>query len=349
MADRILLPVALDANGAPVAGAVAHFFLAGTTTETVAYTTKDGTTPLGITATADSSGAFPPAYTSVPVKVDIRDSGGVSLPRFPSDNWYVVPSNGVGASSISFTPVDAGVGYRANDASNVQDALRNLVEEFGEYQPLDDQLNAMSSFSPSIVAPSEGQIAVFTSLKSVAAYDVLDEDDMAEDSATGVPTQQSVKAYVDAVADEVSRTWGVSETVSGIAAEFAGIPVGVREIEVVFSGVSTSGTDDILVQLGDAGGVEATGYTSNVEYNGNSDSSTSGFIVARLVADGDTFSGIITLRRVAGNIWVSAGILHNGGWSGGNKGLSDWLDRVRITTSGGTDTFDAGQININYI
>lgn len=34
--------------------------------------------------------------------------------------------------------------------------------------------------------------------------------------------------------------------------------------------------------------------------------------------------------------------------SAGNKSLSAELDRVRITTVGGSDTFDAGEINITY-
>jgi hypothetical protein len=33
---------------------------------------------------------------------------------------------------------------------------------------------------------------------------------------------------------------------------------------------------------------------------------------------------------------------------GGSKALSATLDRVRITTVGGTDTFDGGNINIVY-
>jgi hypothetical protein len=33
---------------------------------------------------------------------------------------------------------------------------------------------------------------------------------------------------------------------------------------------------------------------------------------------------------------------------GGSKALSGTLDRIRITTVNGTDTFDAGTINILY-
>jgi hypothetical protein len=32
----------------------------------------------------------------------------------------------------------------------------------------------------------------------------------------------------------------------------------------------------------------------------------------------------------------------------GSKSLSQTLDRVRLTTFGGADTFDAGKVNITY-
>jgi hypothetical protein len=35
-------------------------------------------------------------------------------------------------------------------------------------------------------------------------------------------------------------------------------------------------------------------------------------------------------------------------YGGGTIGLSGTLDRIRITTVNGTDTFDAGSINILY-
>jgi hypothetical protein len=63
-------------------------------------------------------------------------------------------------------------------------------------------------------------------------------------------------------------------------------------------------------------------------------------------------TGIIEIVNVSGNIWVA---YHAGKISttnivsgGGSKTLSDTLDRVRLTTVGGTDTFDAGSVNIMY-
>ena len=63
---------------------------------------------------------------------------------------------------------------------------------------------------------------------------------------------------------------------------------------------------------------------------------------------------ILTLCDVATGTWVYSSILNSGITSGlasvggGNKTLSGTLDRIRITTVNGTDTFDAGTINIMY-
>jgi len=51
--------------------------------------------------------------------------------------------------------------------------------------------------------------------------------------------------------------------------------------------------------------------------------------------------------------WISSSILASSGTAriniaAGSKSLSAALDRVRITTVNGTDTFDAGAINILY-
>jgi hypothetical protein len=63
----------------------------------------------------------------------------------------------------------------------------------------------------------------------------------------------------------------------------------------------------------------------------------------------------MVVQLVSGNNWLST---HHGTFNqsgayysvtgGGNVTLSGALDRVRITTVNGTDTFDAGSINILY-
>jgi len=55
---------------------------------------------------------------------------------------------------------------------------------------------------------------------------------------------------------------GTAVTASGTSVDFTGIPSWVKRVTVMFSGVSLSGTSSYLVQLGDSGGVENTGYLS---------------------------------------------------------------------------------------
>ena len=167
-------------------------------------------------------------------------------------------------------------------------------------------------------------------------------------------TTQTLVAVTGTLAPVVSGT-AVAST-SGTSIDFTSIPSWVKRITVMFSGVSTSGTSSLLVQLGDSGGIENTGYlsTSITDDTGGGSlgtSSTAGFVYYQDQASYVGY-GIVTIALVSGNIWVSS---HTGRMTatnvvtgGGGKTLSDTLTQVRITTVNGTDTFDAGTINILY-
>ena len=139
-------------------------------------------------------------------------------------------------------------------------------------------------------------------------------------------------------------------TTSGTAFDFTGIPSTARQIAVTFNAVGLSGTDNLLVQIGDSGGIETTGYASVSGDNSNNVSSTSGFII-RQGNGANAWSGIVYLQMFDATTfqWV-AGISGgpNVAAGGGTKALSAALDRVRITRTG-SDTFDAGSINVSYI
>ena len=140
---------------------------------------------------------------------------------------------------------------------------------------------------------------------------------------------------------------------SGTSIDFTGIPSWVKRITVMFNAVSTNGTSIFLIQLGDSGGIENTGYVSAVNYAANATGSTAGFaIVYGVVAASATQQGSVVITNLSGNVWVSNGNMSDNGErnssSAGGKTLSDVLDRVRITTVNGTDTFDAGSINILF-
>jgi hypothetical protein len=140
---------------------------------------------------------------------------------------------------------------------------------------------------------------------------------------------------------------------SGTSIDFTSIPSWVKRITIMLTGVSTNGTSSYIVQLG-AGSVTTSGYSSTGAYSGsgtNSANSTAGMIIYNNTATA-TISGQMVITNVSGNTWVSS---HTMRWldsfalnGGGTVALSGTLDRVRITTVNGTDTFDAGSINILY-
>ena len=154
-------------------------------------------------------------------------------------------------------------------------------------------------------------------------------------------------------AGSASLTLGTKQaSTSGTAIDFTGIPAGVKRVMISFEGVSLSGADNILVQLGDAGGFETTGYVSTGwEAFPVVVSSTVGFSI-QSGATAFIFSGVMILTRMDGSaLWASK---HSGklstlrvAFGGGNKTLSAELTQIRITRNG-TNTFDAGSINIMY-
>jgi hypothetical protein len=137
--------------------------------------------------------------------------------------------------------------------------------------------------------------------------------------------------------------------------DFTGIPSTAKRITVMFSGVSTNGASLIQIQLGDSGGFETTGYASVSTAGSTSGNSTTGLVVFAVGNAGYLISGLVTIVNLTATSWVSssatttdAALGNSGAVGGGRKTLSDTLDRLRITTVNGTDTFDAGTINIMW-
>jgi hypothetical protein len=155
-------------------------------------------------------------------------------------------------------------------------------------------------------------------------------------------------------------TSGTSQaSTSGTAISFTGIPSWAKRITVMFSGVSTNGTSLVIVQIG------STTYTTTGYLNGGGGISgtsvnSSGVVTAGFGAGGvtqntgtDVRHGTVTLTLLTGNTWVATSIMGSAvqdfiGLSGGSIALGGTLDRLRVTTVNGTDTFDAGSINILY-
>ena len=150
-------------------------------------------------------------------------------------------------------------------------------------------------------------------------------------------------------------TLATAVTASGTSVDFTSIPSWVKRITVMFAGVSTDATSQVQVRIGTSSGVVATGY-SGYAYYVNTDA-TSAFS-SGFTADGTSIgaagvrNAAYTLVNISGNTWVFSGTTSNtdSGTSiaNGNLALGATLDRVRVTTAGGTANFDAGSINIMY-
>jgi hypothetical protein len=154
-----------------------------------------------------------------------------------------------------------------------------------------------------------------------------------------------------------SLTLATAQTATGLnAVDFTGIPSWVKRIAVMFDGVSLTGDDSVIVQIGGSGGIENTGYNSfstqiSITPVTDAISSTSGFIIYTSNRT-DGYSGVMSINLLNGNTWTSFGnaattTLNKGISFAGSKTLSSTLDKIRITRSG-TSTFDAGIINISY-
>lgn len=155
-------------------------------------------------------------------------------------------------------------------------------------------------------------------------------------------------------------TSGTVVSASGTAVNFTDIPSWVKRITVPIAGLSTNGSSAPLVQIGDSGGIETSGYlgaASSTASGANPIVSdyTSGFGLVGVVSGVTTIHGTmtITLLNASTNTWVASfsGGLSNSNTAvhgGGSKSLSGTLDRIRITTANGTDTFDAGSVNCLY-
>jgi hypothetical protein len=139
---------------------------------------------------------------------------------------------------------------------------------------------------------------------------------------------------------------------SGTSIDFTGIPSWANRITVMFNGVSTNGTSLVQVQLGSSGGITNIGYAGITQSSGASQNSSTGFILDTSGNATYVRYGAVILLNITANTWSIMGTV--GPLStfaaavAGAVATPSSVTTVRITTVNGTDTFDAGSINIMY-
>ena len=147
---------------------------------------------------------------------------------------------------------------------------------------------------------------------------------------------------------------------SGTSIDFTSIPSWVKRITVMFNGVSTNGTSRMQIQLGVGGTPETSSYSTMVGLvSGTIDNTTrfavisSGFPVSYNTSAANLFFGTVVFTLLGSNAWTCLGAIYDSNTPSintvaGAKSLAGTLNLVRVTTVAGTDTFDAGSINIMY-
>lgn len=153
----------------------------------------------------------------------------------------------------------------------------------------------------------------------------------------------------------IAETTGLTATTSGTFIDVTGIPATATQLVIAFSGVSTNGISLPIVQIGDSGGIEISGYVgSKIILTATSAvSALSSGVEIGGTAAANAIYGICEFILSSTNTWVFRAQTTNSTGSfallvTGAKNLSATLDRFRLTTAGGVDIFDAGSIRWYY-
>ena len=147
---------------------------------------------------------------------------------------------------------------------------------------------------------------------------------------------------------------------SGTSIDFTSIPSWVKRITIMLVGMSTNGASEYLIRMGASGGFETTGYAGVGVYITPTGLATTSYTNGFNISNGNSAtttvvsgSAVLNLQSASTNTWTCVGQFAQvadakGGLTMGSKALAGTLTQVRITTVNGTDTFDAGSINILY-
>jgi hypothetical protein len=202
-------------------------------------------------------------------------------------------------------------------------------------------------------APAQGTVNANSFASSTGSGSVV----LATSPTITSPTMSG--AVVSAMASSVITSGTAQASTSGTSIDFTGIPSWVKRISVLYASLSSNGTSDFLIKLGTSGGIVSSGYlgSSMVTATGAvATLYTTGFGINQNTT-GTSFvgHGMMTISALdsATYKWVASGTMGEsdtarGCYTGGSVTLSGVVTQLRFTTVNGTDTFDAGSINILY-
>ena len=300
------------------------------------------TTTATLTAGTNAQGQGPITTDQVTITVAAANPSGATLPTAVAGKRVIIANRGANPVNI-YPATGAAIGALATNApvllavnQSVEFFARSATQWEGQIsQPLDADLTAIAALGGT-------GIAVRTAADTWAQRTIVSAD-----SSVTITNPGGVAGNIDlsVPGGGVSAATAAS---SGTAIDIGSIPATATRLWIMFDAVSLNGTDDLLVQIGDSGGIENTGYVSGSRESASS--STAGFIL--FVGNATrAATGIMHLVKGAGNQWfeshnIYSPTISSGG--GGSKTLSATLDRVRIIPSGANSFDGAGTITVRW-
>lgn len=333
------------------------------------------------TVSGDQTGTF-----IVERRVQYTDSGGtkygyVSAVSYSSPNTTVTViadnagtiATGLSAVSVSIlTPTSSALprdGYSAEGTALASATTTDIAAATGDFvhitgtttitglgTALKAGVERVVVFDGALTLTHDGTALILPSGANITTAAGDSAIFKAEDAAGNWRCIAYTRADGTAIASVDSITLGTPQaSTSGTSIDFSGIPAGTKKITVMFDGVSTNGTSNYMLQLGDSGGIETSGYLGASSFNGGDTAFTTGIGVTPTTLATTVIHGAIVLSLLdeSTNTWVAQGCVGYSNaaassFTGGSKSLTTALTQLRITTVGGSDAFDAGKINIQY-
>lgn len=174
----------------------------------------------------------------------------------------------------------------------------------------------------------------------------------------------TLKDYcISALSATVSRypgpqSTGYTATASGTYVDIL-VPSWAKKFDININGMSTSGTSGLIIQLGVAIGIPTTsGYYSSAssETGGVYGITNNGFSLFYSPAASQFVDGIATINKGSGGRYYYAAQIGDHSTSNatmikhstGINNLGSDAVMLRITTAGGTDTFDGGGFEVTF-